>query len=180
MKILKTLLFAIVAIVAIILIVAAFVKKDFNVTREVVINKPHSEVWEYTKYLKNQDNFSVWANIDPGMQKSYEGEDGQVGFVSAWVSTNDSVGSGAQEITKIDEGKRIDYELRFKEPMEATNYAYLEFTPLDSNRTKVVWGFSGSFPYPTNIMLLMMDFDGMIGKDFAQGLENLKGILEKQ
>ena len=180
MKILKTLLIIIVAIVAIVLITAAFVKTDLVVTREVVIDKPHAEVWEYTKYLKNQDNFSVWASIDPNMEKSYTGEDGKVGFVSAWVSKHDSVGSGEQEITKIDEGKRIDYELRFKEPMEATNYAYMEFTPVDSTHTKVVWGFSGKFPYPTNIMLLLVDFDAMLGKDFGQGLENLKGLMEKE
>ena len=74
MKILKALLIVIVAIVAIILIAAAFIKTELVVTREVVINKPHAEVWEYTKYLKNQDNFSVWASIDPTMEKSYSGK----------------------------------------------------------------------------------------------------------
>jgi hypothetical protein len=29
-------------------------------------------------------------------------------------------------------------------------------------------------------MLLFMDMDKMIGKDFETGLENLKGILEKK
>jgi hypothetical protein len=34
-------------------------------------------------------------------------------------------------------------------------------------------------PYPMNLMLLFMDMDGMLGKDLQQGLDNLKGVLEK-
>ena len=53
MKILKTVLLVITVLVAIPLVVAIFVKRDYGVERQVEINKPRLEVFEYVKYLKN-------------------------------------------------------------------------------------------------------------------------------
>ena len=53
MKILKTVLLVITVLVAIPLVVALFVKRDYGVERQVEINKPRQEVFEYVKYLKN-------------------------------------------------------------------------------------------------------------------------------
>ena len=80
----------------------------------------------------------------------------------------------------IDEGKRIDYELRFLEPWESTSPAYMTFTSLDSMTTSVSWGFEGEMPYPFNLMLLFMDMEEQLGNDLQQGLNNLKVILEEQ
>ena len=88
MKILKKVLLVIVGIVILALVVALFLKKDYAVEREVTINKPEAEVFGFIKYIKNQDQYSVWNNIDPAMKKTYKGTDGTVGFVSAWESTN--------------------------------------------------------------------------------------------
>src|SRR5690554_3238911 len=116
MKTLKRILIVIGIIIAIPLIAALFVNKEYGVEKEVVIDKPEAVVFEYIKHLKNQDNFSKWATMDPAMNKTYRGTDGTVGFVSAWDSDSASVGSGEQEIMKIVEGERIDYELRFLKP----------------------------------------------------------------
>jgi uncharacterized protein YndB with AHSA1/START domain len=180
MKIIKNMAIVIVVILLIPFIIALFSAKDYSVVREVTINKPHEEVYNYTKFLKNQDSFSKWASMDPNMQKEYKGTDGQVGFVSAWKSENPDVGSGEQEILAIQEGKRIDYALRFFEPFESDDKAFMEFEPLNDSQTLVRWGFKGHFAYPTNAMLLVMDMEKMIGDDFQTGLENLKRILENQ
>lgn len=180
MKILKMLGIGIGALVALVLITAAITKKSYSVERSVTIAKGKAEVFGYLKLLKNQDNFSVWAKMDPDMKKTYRGTDGTVGFVSAWESKKDDVGTGEQEIKKIEEGKRIDYELRFIKPFEATSPAYLVFDDAGATQTKVSWGMSGSMSYPMNIMLLFMDMEKMIGKDFETGLANLKGLLEKK
>jgi hypothetical protein len=180
MKIVKIILLAIVGIIALLLIAAIFIKKDYAVEREVVIEKPKQEVFDYIKPLKNQDSFSVWAMRDPAMKKEYRGTDGTVGFVSAWDSEKDDVGKGEQEILKIAEGERIDYELRFIKPFEAKDKAYMVTEGVTENQTKVKWGFNGNMKYPMNLMLLFMDMDKMLGKDLDQGLQNLKAILEKK
>lgn len=179
MKILQFILIGVIAIVVLLLVVALFAKKKYGVVREVVINKPKSEVFEYVKLLKNQDNFSVWASKDPAMKKEFRGTDGTVGCISAWESGMKDVGQGEQEIKKIVDGERIDYELRFLKPFASTSLAYISFETISGTQTKVKWGFSGEMKYPMNLFLLTMDMEGMIGKDFQDGLNKLKAILEK-
>ena len=179
MKILLIVLLAIAGLVLLVLIAALFVKKEYAVEREITINKSKPEVYSYILLLKNQNNYSVWATIDPAMKKEFRGTDGTVGFVSAWESEDKNVGKGEQEITKISDGNRIDYEIRFTKPFKAINPAYMITESLSENQTKVKWGFSGKMNYPMNLMMLFMDMEKMIGKDFENGLKKLKEILEK-
>src|SRR5690554_5701059 len=104
MKVLKKVLIVLAIILTLPLIIALFVKKDYAVEESIVINNSKSEVFDYVKHLKNQDNFSKWATMDPNMEKTYSGTDGTVGFISAWNSDHESVGVGEQEILKITEG----------------------------------------------------------------------------
>ncbi len=180
MQIVKKLLIAIVAIVVLLLVVALFVNKDYAVERNVVINRPVETVFNYIKYLRNQDNFSVWAQRDPNMKKHFSGVDGTVGAISAWESDNPDVGKGEQEITNIVENQRIDFELRFKEPFEATDQAYFIVQAINDSTTNVKWGFTGSMDYPMNLLLLTMDMEKMVGGDLQAGLDNLKQLLESQ
>jgi len=181
MKIVKKILIGIAGIVALLLIVALFVKKEYAVEREIVINKPKQEVFDYVKFLKNQDNYSKWNMMDPNSKRDFKGTDGTVGATYFWDSQNEDVGKGEQEITKITEGERIDMELRFKIPFESTDNAYMTTEMIDSTQTKVRWGFNGKMPYPFNLMpvLCMMDMDEMLGGDLLIGLNNLKAVLEK-
>jgi hypothetical protein len=179
MKVIKKVLLGLVILIAVALIAALFVKKDSVVSKSVKISLGKSEVFDYVKYLKNQDNYSVWAQIDPDMIKTARGVDGNVGFVAGWISKNEQVGVGEQEILSITDGERIDYELRFLEPFESKAKTSLLVSGNDTEST-VTWTFEGSTPYPFNLMLLFMDMDKMIGKDFETGLNNLKVILEKK
>lgn len=180
MKVLKKILLALAIIIVIPLIVALFLKKDFSITKEVVINKPRMEVFNYIKFLKNQNDYSKWALMDPKMTKTFTGTDGTVGFISAWESKDEHVGKGEQEIKKITEGSHIDYEVRFIEPFEDTEQTYMSTEDAGPGQTKVSWGFSGRMEYPMNIMMLCMNYDKMIGDDLDTGLKNLKKIVEAQ
>lgn len=179
MKVLKWILIIIVLVIAIPVITALFVEKDYAVVRTIVINRPSNEVFDYVKYLRNQDNYSKWAMMDPAMEKTYTGTDATIGFISGWDSDSANVGRGEQEIVGITDGERVDFELRFFEPWESTEQAYLTTEAIDSSHTKVSWGFNGHMDYPMNLMLLTMDFDEAIGGDLQTGLTNLKTVLEK-
>lgn len=180
MKIIKYVSFFVLLVVILVLLVAAFLPSQFSVVREVEINKPKIVVFNYVKYLKNQENFSTWSKIDLNMKHEFKGYDGIIGFVSAWESENPDVGKGEQEITGMNEGNRIDYQLRFIKPYESTSTAYMAFTEINPNKTKLQWGFEGEMAYPTNLMLLFVDMEGQLGGDLQTGLNNLKVILEKQ
>jgi Polyketide cyclase / dehydrase and lipid transport len=178
MNIIVTILLCIAGLIALLLIIGLFSKKAYAVERSITINKPRQQVFEYIKYLKNQDNFSKWASMDPDMKKEFRGTDGTPGFISAWEG-NKKVGKGEQEIKQITEGRKVDFELRFIKPFPAVSDAYMTTDDAGSNQTTVKWGFSSSMKYPMNIMLLFLSMDKMIGRDFDTGLSNLKGILEK-
>jgi hypothetical protein len=179
MKILKKIFFGLLAIIAIVLIAALFLRKDFAMEKEITINQPKDSVFNYIKYVKNQDNFSVWNRRDLKMIKTFSGTDGTVGFVYSWNSQDKNVGVGEQEIKKITEGEKVDFELRFKVPFETTSHASITTEAISANETKVKWSFNGSMPYPMNIMLITMNTEDMGGKDLQTGLDNLKVILEK-
>ena len=180
MKIVLIVVMVIVAIVVLLLVIALFVKKDYSIEREVVINKPKQEVFEFIKYLKNQDKYSKWATMDPAMKQEFTGTDGTVGFVSAWDSDKKDVGKGSQKITKITEGEKVDYEIHFIKPFEGLANAYITTEAISgSNQTRVKWGFKSRMNYPMNLMLLFMDMEKMVGNDLSVGLGNLKGLLEK-
>ncbi len=171
MKILKWTGIIILAIIAIGLIVAAFLPKGFTYERSIVINKPRAVVFDYIKYIKNQDNYGKWQLMDPGMKKSYEGTDGNVGFRYSWDSKE--LGKGSQLITKIVEGERLEASLDFGfgDPADS----YMTTTEAPGGQTRVTWGIVGKSPYPFNLMSLFYD----MGKDFDTGLNNLKKVLEK-
>ena len=178
-KFLKITGLALLGLIVLVLLVAAVAKKEYAVERSVSINKSKAEVFNYVKYLKNQNDFSVWSKIDPNMKQDYRGTDGTVGFVSAWDSPMKQAGKGEQEIIGIDEGNSIDYEIRFMEPMKSTDNASLFFESVNDSTTVVKWRFFGKMKYPMNLMLQVMDMDAMLGKDLDGGLQNLKVLLEK-
>ena len=176
MKILKRVLLGIAILVAIPLIIALFVKKEYNVQREITINKPRAEVFDYVRHLRNQEQYSKWVMTDPAMQKSFRGTDGNVGFVYAW-NGNSEAGEGEQEIKGLKEGEALEVEVRFKRPMEGIMQAPMYTEALSPTATKIKWGVSGRSPYPMNFMNLFMD--RMLGKDLETSLHTLKAILEK-
>jgi hypothetical protein len=169
------LVFLVVAIAA-----ATFLSPtDFRIEREVVINRPKAEVFAYAKMLRNQNEWGPWFKKDPAMQQEFRGEDGKPGFVSYWKSENSDVGEGEQEIKNVIEGERMDSQLRFKQPFESNADAYILTDSIGDSQTKVTWGFSTVMPRPFNLMTLVMDMDAAVGNDFQQGLDTMKGILEK-
>jgi Polyketide cyclase / dehydrase and lipid transport len=171
-------LYIILGIIVFLFLAGLFISKDLKATKEIIINRPQPEVYNYIKYLKNQHYYSKWARLDPNMKNEYRGTDASVGFVNSWVG-NKKVGAGEQEITGIIEGKGLNTELRFIKPFKSIAQATILTEPAGSNATKVSWGFESKMNYPMNIMKLFMNMEKAIGNDFNIGLSNLKEVLEK-
>ena len=179
MKWIKRLLLLILSLIALILVLGVFVPKKFKSERSIQVSLPKDSVYQYLKFLKNQDQFSVWARQDPKMKKTYTGQDGIVGFVSAWESKDENVGTGSMELVKLTPGERIDMHIRFKVPFENEDDAYFETSSINEENTRVIWGFEGNTPYPWNAITYLLNMDEVIGKDLDNGLKKLKSVLEK-
>jgi len=177
MSILLKILLVIGILVIIVLILAFFIKKEYAIERNITINKPKKQVFDYIKYIKNQENYNKWVMTDPKLRKTYTGTDGSVGFVLAWDSDIKNVGKGEQEIKGIREGERIDLELRFLKPFEGNGNANMTAASVTENQTALKWKMEGKNKYPFNLMNLFID--KMLGNDLQESLNNLKVVLEK-
>lgn len=177
MNILIIIFVIIVSFIAFLLVLTLFIKKEYALKREIIIDKPRQQVFNYIKHLKNQDNFSKWVRTDPNMKKEFRGTDGTVGFVYGWNSKNKNAGKGEQEIMNITEGERVDVEVRFERPFAGISLTPFSTESISENETKVRWGISGRSKYPMNFMNLFMG--SMLGKDIEISLRILKSILEK-
>ncbi len=171
-------LYILAAIVLILMILMSIAPKNYHVNRSVIIQRPLSEVFEYIKYIKNQDNWSPWGKKDPDMEKTFTGTDGTVGFISHWKG-NKQVGEGEQEITGVFKNERLETKLRFLKPWKSESDAYIKVEEVTPETTKVIWGFSGVNKPPGNLFMVFFNMDKTVGKDFEEGLLNLKQQLEK-
>jgi len=169
-------LYIVIAIVVLIAILGIIAPSSFDISRSIVIQKPLPEVFQYLKLIKNQDNWSPWNEKDPNMKKTFTGTDGEIGFISAWVGNKD-VGEGEQEISRIVENEVVESKLRFFKPWKSESDAYLKVEEANEG-TKVTWGFLGKNKFPFSIMMLFMNMDKALGKDFEFGLKKLKDNLE--
>ena len=176
MNILITILLVVAGIIALLLIIALFMKREHYVKREIIINAPRQKVFDYLKLLENQDKFNKHAMAGPDRKREYKGTDGTVGFIYAWKGDK-KAGEGEKEIKHIIEGKRIETEIRFVKPMSATACIIMETESLSDDQTKVSWSNAGTLKYPINIMIPMME--KMLPKDMDISLSTLKNILEK-
>lgn len=177
MNIIITILLVVAGIIALLLIIALFMKKEHYVNREIIINAPRQKVFDFLKLLKNQDQFNKWATADKKNRKEeFKGTDGTVGFIYSW-SGDKSAGQGEKEIMNIVEGKRIETEIRFIKPMRVSSSVVFETESLSADQTKVNLINTGTLKYPMNIFVPMAE--KKFPKDMDDSLSTLKNILEK-
>ena len=176
MNIITIILLVIAAIIIVPLIAALFMKKEHYVKREVIINAPLQKVFEYIRFLKNQDEFNEGAMEDSSRKKEYKGTDGTAGYVYSWSGDKDA-GEGEKEIKNIVEGKKVEMEIRFTKPMVTSADIIMETESLSDNQTKVSWSNAGKLKYPLNLLIPMVQKHTKKGMDVS--LQTLKNILEK-
>lgn len=167
----------IVIILVVPAIIALFVPKEYGVESFTIINRPKHEVFDYIKYIKNQDEYSKWVKTDPNMKKTFTGVDGTIGFIYAWDG-NKQAGAGEQEITGLTDGERITTEIRFVRPFKAVGHIYMTTEADSEHGTRVTWGMTGRSPYPMNLMTAMMK--KTLRNDLSISLNDLKKILESR
>ena len=184
MSILLIIVIIIVIIIIIVLIAAGFMKNEYTIERHIIISKSKEDVFNYIRYLKNQENYNKWVMTDPNMKKEYKGTDGTPGFAYAWDSSNKQVGKGEQEIKSIIAGERIDHEIRFIKPFNGVSHASMIVASIANpgshrDQTQVTWDFNGRRNYPMKIVHFLFNLKKMLGQDLEISLANLKAVIEK-
>ena len=158
------------------LLVIALLPETFTVEREVTIDRPVDEVFDYLSHLRNQPNFSMWSQLDPQMESTFRGTDGTAGSIYAWNSNDSNVGAGELEVIGLEDNRRIELEIRVTRPFVSTDPTIIEFEAIDAGRTSVKQTYFGKMPYPMNALCSVVSTT--IGDGMDTTLQNLKRQLE--
>lgn len=172
-----TIVYVILAIVALLLIIPLFISKEMNYEKSISIDAQINQVWKNVSTLSAMDQWSPWNAKDPDMARTLTGIDGQEGAKQSWVSDKKDVGEGSQTIVGIDAPNTLATKLEFIKPFKSEADAYVKLFESEGVTT-ATWGFESQMPYPMNIMKLFMNFEKNMDKDFGSGLDKLKSISE--
>lgn len=179
----KKLLILIVVLIAVLLCYAATRPNTFRIQRTTSINAPPEKIFAIIDDFHNWPSWSPWEKLDPAMKRTYSGAASGQGAVYAWEG-NSKVGAGRMEITDSASPSKITMKLDFIKPFEAHDIAEFTLEPPATADTSVAvttvtWSMHGPNPFISKVMQVFMNMDTMVGKDFDEGLANLKNIAER-
>ncbi|MDQ7950124.1 MAG: SRPBCC family protein [Pedobacter sp.] len=174
MNILLTILLIIAIIVVFLLFLALVTKAEYSIERELVIDRPQREVFDYIKLMRNQEEYSVWVMKDPTNKIKYTGTDGQIGFLCEWEGKKQA-GKGEQEIIGVDEGRSTQIEIRFERPFKSVGQTEMSADSVGTDQTLVKWKMTGKNKFPMTLFNLVSD--SLLGKDMEQSLMNIRRNL---
>lgn len=174
---LKTILIAVVVLIAAILIYAATKPDAFRIQRSIGINAPPDKVFGLINDFHSWASWSPWEKKDLSMRKIHSGPPQGKGAALDWDGNKD-VGTGRMEVLESIPASKIVIKLDFFKPFEAHNTAEFTLTP-GAGTTQVTWAMYGPQPYMMKVMGLFCSMDKMVGKDFEAGLATLKALAEK-
>lgn len=173
-----TLIFYIfIAIITFFAFLHAWARKEFDISRTVVINRPKEEVFNFVRQLKKESLWMPWFNKDFNGVLKYDGEDGKMDALLYWKGHKHFF-EGTQKIVKINLGKIIETRILIVKPLRLVLLEYKGLKEIDENKTKMVWGIRGGLSFPLSVMALIHPVDKAYGNDLEEGLKKIKSILE--
>ena len=172
----KKILLGLVAVIALILVVAAFQPGEFQVKRSLAIAASPQALFEQVNDHRKFVGWNPWGKIDPNLKNTFTGPAVGVGSVCSWQGNRD-VGAGSATIIESKPGELVRLRMDWKEPMEGTSTVDFTFKP-EGNRTVITWDMRGANNYVGKVMCLFINMDKMVGGQFEKGLADLKTLVE--
>ena len=175
---LRKVVFALAAIILVILVVIATRPSTFRVERTTRIDAPPDVVFALVNDFHAWDRWSPWAKIDPAMKSEIGGTPTGAGTGATYHwSGNDKVGEGKMLITESRSPQSVAFRLDFIKPMASVNTTNFTFKP-DGSGTRVDWVMTGPLDFMGKGMDLFVGMDKMIGPDFEKGLNAMRREAE--
>ncbi len=175
MKILKRILFALLGIIAVALLVAAFLPKHFEYERSIDIKAPKDVVFSIVNDLKTQETWGPWQKEDPTIKNIYNEIEAGTGQKSSW--TSEDSGNGSQTIVESTPPSSVKVKVEFEGQGGGDGWYKMEDGA--DGATKTSWGMAFDAPWPSNIFTAI--FAGsMMNKMFEMGLADLKLMAEQK
>jgi len=176
MRFLKRLLVGLVLLVAAAVVVVWLQPDDYRLTRSTTIAAPAAEIFPHVNDLRQWEDWSPWAKLDPNAKVTFEGPPAGPGAVFHW-SGNDKVGAGTMTITASRPNERVATRTDFAKPFEGTSHSEFIFSQI-GDQTNVIWTMTGTHNFIGKAMCLIYSMEQMVGPDFEKGLVQLKQMSE--
>jgi uncharacterized protein YndB with AHSA1/START domain len=173
----KIILIVIVVLIAGVLAFATTKPDTFTVQRSTTIKAPPEKIFAVVNDFHRWVDWSPWEKLDPAMKRTLGGAESGKGATYAWEG-NGKAGAGRMEIIESAPASKVGIQLDFIKPFEGHNVAEFTLTP-QGDSTQVNWVMRGPTPFVSKLMQVFVSLDTMIGKDFDEGLANLKALTEK-
>jgi hypothetical protein len=149
----------------------------YHVERSASIEAPAATVFAQIDDLSVWKEWSPWEKKDPAMKRTLSATPSGVGATYAWEG-NKEVGKGKMTITDSRPGEKVGEKLEFIEPFQSQADITFTLAPENATTTKVTWAMDGKHNFISKAFSVVKPMDGMIGKDFEEGLANLKKVAE--
>lgn len=167
---------AIVSLVALLLVVAAFKSKDLKLSRSRKMASPADTAFEQVNDLRQMNSWNPFLKPDPNARITFEGPAAGVGSICTWDG-NQHVGAGKQTITECQSGKLVRMLLEFYRPFPGFNDVTFTFVP-EGSGTVVTWSMSCQMAFVPRLVGIFVSMEKMIGAQFEKGLTDLQVIVE--
>lgn len=164
----------------VVLVVAAvggafLLPQNVHVERSTVISASPDQVFDVVNDLTRAKEWGVWYKRDPNLQLTLEGPPEGVGAKIKWKSETE--GEGSQEIVESTPFSSVKTKLDFGGAGSAQAAFALETV---EGGTKVLWTFDTDVGMNPIMRYMGLMFDTWVGKDYEDGLANLKQLVESQ
>jgi hypothetical protein len=169
-----TILLIVAAAIVAILLYAAMKPSTFSISRSASIEAPPSRIFPFVNDLADHAKWSPFAR-DPKVNNKVSNPSSGTG---ARVDFDGSC-AGALSITESKPSSKVTMRLQMTKPMKCDNRVEFSFVPQDGS-TNVTWAMSGPQPYLGKLMSVFVNCDKMVGKQFEQGLADLKKLSEQK
>jgi uncharacterized protein YndB with AHSA1/START domain len=149
----------------------------FRIARSAVITAPAESVFAAINDFRRWAEWSPYEKLDPTMQKRFEGASAGIGAVYGW-SGNNKAGEGEMTIKASEPNRQVVISLRFGRPFKSTSTSEFTLEPTPEG-VRVTWAMYGDNTLMGKAFSLVANMDKLLGKDFEEGLRNLKSVVER-
>ncbi len=175
MKIFKKIVIGLGLFLLVIIGVGLILPSSTQVSRNVIIERDISSVFNKVNDYREFNKWSPWAKRDPETRYEFTGPATGVGSKMSWHSDHPQVGIGSQEIIESIKDEKVTVKLYFEGQGDATAYYRLE---QQGKSTRITWGFTTEHGVNIISRYFGLMLDSWVGADYEAGLENLKQLLE--
>lgn len=149
----------------------------YVVEREQHIHAAPAEILERIVDLRRWQTWSPWEDLDPNLQRVYEGPDSGVGAVYEWDG-NRKAGKGRMQILDAAQD-RVTIAVEFMKPFKSRSTStFAVRTSPDGRGSTLTWTMTGAKTLMTKLMGIFTSMDKLMGPDFEKGLARLKADVE--